>query len=108
MSYSTFEAHLKSLEQMFSALQVAGLTLSTLAMSFRKKSISISADRIKAILALPEPDCIKDNRGFLRTLNYVCRFIDGYAEITAPLVELTRKDFVKNDRIQEGFWTRAT
>ena len=43
------------------------------------KGISISADRIKAILALPEPDCIKDNRGFLGTLNYVRRFIDGYA-----------------------------
>ena len=55
-----------------------------------EKGVSISADRIKAILALSEPDCIKDNRGFLGTLNYVCRFIDGYAEITALLVELTR------------------
>ena len=51
---------------------------------------------------------MKGNRDFLGTLNYVRRFIDSCAEITAPLVELTRKDFVKNDRIQEGFWTRAT
>ena len=30
---------------------------------------------------------INDNRGFLGTFNYVRRFIDSYAEITAPLVE---------------------
>ena len=104
---STFEAHLKSLEQMFSALQAAGLTLKPTKLQFgqkkiedlghviSEKGISISADRIKAISALPELDCIKDNRGFLGTLNYVRRYIDGYAEIKAPLVKLTRKDLSK-------------
>ena len=112
---STFEAHLKSLEQMFSALQAAGVTLKPMKLQFgqkemeclghviSEKGISISADRIKAILALPEPECIKDNRGFLGTLNYVRRFIDGYAEITAPLVELTRKDFVKKTAFKKAF-----
>ena len=112
---SMFEAHLKSLEQMFSALQAAGLTLKPTKLQFgqkeieylghviSEKGISISADRIKAILALPEPECIKDNRGFLGTLNYVRRFIDGYAEITAPLVELTRKDFVKKTAFKKAF-----
>ena len=104
---STFEAQLESLEKMFSALQAAGLTLKPTKLQLgqneieyighviSEKGISISADRIKTILALPEPVCIKDNRGFLGTLNYVRRFIDSCAEITAPLVELTRKDFVK-------------
>ena len=50
---------------------------------------------VSSILALPEPECIKDNRGFLGTLNYVRRFIDGYAVTTTPLVELARKEFVK-------------
>ena len=71
---STFGAHLRSLEQMFSAL--AGLTLKPTKLQFgqkeieylghviSEKGISISRDRIKAILALPEPECIKDNRGF--------------------------------------------
>ena len=66
---STFEDHLKSLEQMFSALQAAGLTLKPTKLQFgqkeieylghviSEKGISISADRIKAILALPEPEC---------------------------------------------------
>ena len=92
---------------MFSALWAAGLTLKPTKLQFgpeeiehlghviSEKGISISADRIKTILVLPEPVCIKDNRGFLGTLNYVRRSIDGYAEIRAPLVELTRKGFVK-------------
>ena len=69
---STFEAHLNSLEQTFSALQAAGVTLKPTKLQLgqneieyighviSEKGISISADRIKAILALPEPDCIKD------------------------------------------------
>ena len=81
---STFEAHLNSLEQTFSALQAAGVTLKPTKLQFgqkeieylvhvvSEKGISISADRIKAILALPEPECIKDNRGCLGPLNYVC------------------------------------
>ena len=112
---STFEAHLKCLEQMFSALQAAGLTLKVTKLQFgqkeieylgdviSEKGISISADRVQAILALPQPECIKDNRGFLGTLNYVRRCIDGYAEITAPLVELTRKDYVKKTAFKKAF-----
>ena len=64
-------------------------------MSFRKKAFQPVPTRIKAILALPEPECIKDNRELLGTLNYVRRSIDGYTEITAPLVELSRKDLSK-------------
>ena len=46
---------------------------------------------------------MKDNRGFLGTLNYVRRSVDGYAEITAPLVELTRKGFVKKTAFKKAF-----
>ena len=65
---------------MFSALQAAGVTLKPTKLQFSKneigclghaiseKGISISADRIKAILALPEPEYIIDNRGFLGTV----------------------------------------
>ena len=73
-------------------------------MSFRKKAFQL----VPSHLTLHEPECMKENRGFLGTLNYVRRFIDAYAEITAPLVELIRKDFVKKDRFEEGFWARAT
>ena len=114
---STFEAHLKSLEQRFSVSQAAGLTLKPSKLQFGQKEIeyrghvisgkgiSISADCIRAFLALPEPECIKDNRGCLGTLSYVRRFIDGYAEITAPLVELTRKGFVKKTAFKKALGT---
>ena len=88
---STFEAHLESLEQMFSASQAADLILNPTKFQFGQKEIkylghvisekgtSVRADRIKAILALPEPECIKDNRGFLGTLNPV-----SYTHLTLP------------------------
>ena len=61
---------LKSLEHMFSALQAAGVTLKPTKLQFGQKGVenlghaisekglSINADRIEAILALPEPECI--------------------------------------------------
>ena len=67
------------------------------------KGIAISAHRVKAILALPEPECTEDNRGVLDTLNYVRRCIDGYAEKPAPLVEPARKDYVINIDFQTAF-----
>ena len=75
---------------MFSALQAAGLSLKPTKLQFGQKEIEylgrvISEKRhfnqcqpYQSHLALPEPECIKYNRGFLGTLNYVRRFIDGY------------------------------
>lgn len=71
---------------MFSALQAAGLTLKPSGLQFgqkeieylghaiSEKGIAISTTRVNATLALPEPKCIKDNKAFLDTLNYVRRF----------------------------------
>ena len=39
---------------------------------------------------MPEPECINDNRGFVGMRNFIRRFQHRYAELTAPLVELTR------------------
>ena len=72
-------------------------------MSFQKKAFQPVPTVSRAFSALPEPECIKDNRGLLGTLNYVRRFIDGYAEITAPLVELTRKYYVKKTAFKKAF-----
>ncbi|CAB1100197.1 unnamed protein product [Ectocarpus sp. CCAP 1310/34] len=95
----TFEAHLSSLEKMFAALQAAGLTLKPSKIQFGQKEvdylghvipakdISVTTDRIDAIRNLPTPTCIKDLR--------------SYADVTAPLVELTRKDYVKRASLIE-------
>ncbi|CAB1106819.1 unnamed protein product [Ectocarpus sp. CCAP 1310/34] len=52
-------------------------------------------DRIKSILELPTPTNIKSLRSVLGTVNYVRRFIPDLAAVTAPMVDLTKKDAVK-------------
>lgn len=114
---STFETHLASLEQLFAALQAAGLTLKPSKVQFGQKEIeylghvisakgiSVSTDRIQAITQLPTPTCIKDLRSVLGMVNFVRRFIKDYAEITAPLVLLTGKDFVLKSRFKKAWST---
>lgn len=67
----TFEVHLKSLEQMFEALQAAGLTLKPSKLQFGQKhteylghvisakGITVGTDRMEVIQKLPTPTCIK-------------------------------------------------
>ncbi len=111
----TFDGHLASLEKMFAALQAAGLTLKPSKIQFGQKEvdylghvisaqgISISTDRIQAIVDLPTPTCIKDLRSALGMANFVRRFIDDYAEITSPLVDLTQKSFVKRASFKKAW-----
>ena len=103
----TFDSHLASLEKMFAALQAAGLTLKPSKIQFGQKEvdylghvisangISISTDRINAIRDLPTPKSIKDLRSVLGMANFVRRLVKDYSDLTAPLVELTRKSCQK-------------
>ena len=103
----TFESHLVSLEKMFAALHAAGLTLKPSKIQFGQKEvnylghvisakgISVSTDRTNAIHDLPTPKSIKDLRSVLGMANFVPRFVKDYSDLTAPLVELTRKSFAK-------------
>ena len=112
---ATFEKHLKSLESMFVALQTAGLTLKPSKVSFGPKSIeylghiisadgiSVGDDRIKAIQELPTPTSIKTLRSVLGVVNFVRRFIPDYAEVTMPLVDLTRKEFATKSRFKKAW-----
>ena len=115
---STWEAHMLLLEGMFSALQAAGLTLKQSKLQFGSKQvkylghvisehgITIGDDRIKAISDLPDPKNIKELRSLFGTLNFVRRFVPEYAEVTAPLVELTKKQH-KQRREFEKHWGTA-
>ena len=111
----TREAHLLLLERMFSALQGAGLTLKPSKLQSGSKQvkylghvisehgISIRYDLIKAISELPDPKNMKELRSLLCTLDFVRRFVPEYAEVTAPLVELTKKQY-KQRREFEKLW----
>ena len=111
----TWEAHLLLLERMFSALRAAGLTLQPSKLQFGSEQVkylgnvisehgtTIGDDRVKAISELPEPKNIKELRSLLGTLNFVRRFVLEYADVTAPLVELTKKQY-KQRRELEKHW----
>ena len=100
---------------MFVALQAAGLTLKPYKLAFGPKSVAylchvisaegvaVGEDRIKTIQELPTPTCIKDLRSVVGVMNLVRRFVPNYAEISAPLVDLTRKDFAARPRFKKAW-----
>ena len=95
-----------SLEDMFRALQAAGLTLEPSKIHFGPNEvhylghvlsadgIRIGEDQIKAIADLKTPSTIKELRSVLRTINFVRKFTPNLATIIDPLVALTRKSVV--------------
>ena len=112
---ATWEAHLKLLEDMFRALQTAGLTLKPAKIHFGPKEVQylghvlsadgirMDEDRIKAIVDLKTPTTIKELRSVLGTVNFVRKFIPNLATIIEPLVALTRKS-VANLKTLRNHW----
>ena len=100
---ATWEAHLRLLEDMFRALQAAGLTLKPSKIHFGPKKvhylghvlsadgICVGEDRVKAIIDVKTPTTIKKLRSVLSTTNFVRKFIPNLATIVDPLIVLTRK-----------------
>lgn len=113
----TFEAHRTSLEKIFAALQAAGLILKPSKNQFGQKEVdylghvisakgpSVRTDRINAIRDLPTPTCIKDLRSVVGMVHFVRRIVKDYADLTAPLVELTRKKYVNHADIKKAWGT---
>ena len=113
---ATWEAHLKLLENMFRALQTAGLALQPSKIHFGPKkvqylghvlsadSIRMGEDRIKAIFDLKTPTTIKELRSVLGTVNFVRKFIQNLATIIEPLVALTRKSVKKKLQTLRNHW----
>lgn len=99
VSFATWENHLKSLENMFVALQAAGVTLNPSQREFDPKmvvylghvipgeSVVVWEDLIKAIQELPIPIYIKGFRSFLGVMTFVRHFVPNFAQVTAPLVD---------------------
>ena len=114
-SSATWEARLRLLEDMFRALQTAGLTLQPSKIYFGPKEaqylghvlfadgIRMGEDRIKAIIDLKTPTTIKKLRSALGTVNFVRKFIQNLAPIIEPLVALTRKS-VANLQTLRNHW----
>jgi hypothetical protein len=63
--------------------------------------------KISGIKDWPTPKTVKDVRSFLGFCNFYCPFIRGFATVTHPLNELTRKDaqWTWETRRQQAFMT---
>ena len=55
------------------------------------EGIHVNSEKVDAIANSPQPKSPTHIRSFLSLSNYFKRFIQGYAKLTAPLVQLTRK-----------------
>jgi hypothetical protein len=54
--------------------------------------LTMSNEKVQAIIDWPEPQKVKDIQSFLGFTNFYCRFIYNYLDIVVPLTRLTRKD----------------
>ena len=61
---------------------------------FSDKGILPCKDRVEAIQELQNPNSKKELQKFLGIINYVRNFVPCFAEVTAPLRELLKKDVV--------------
>ena len=57
-----------------------------------KKGLEVDMEKVRAILTLAPPTCVREIRGFLGCVGYYRRFIDGYVWKVIPLTELLKKD----------------
>ena len=63
-----------------------------------KKGLEVDTDKVRAILALLAPTCVKEVQGFLGCDKYYKKFIKGYAKQAILLMELLKKE-------DEFIWT---
>ena len=69
------------------------------------KGVEVDPDKVEAILQLPQPQCPTDVKSFLGMAGYFRHFIDGFASVSAPLSNLTKKSvrFVWTPECQAAF-----
>ena len=60
-----------------------------LSMIISQDKIQMDPAKLSAVLNWPTPKCVKDVQSFLGFGNFYRRFIQGFANITAPLTSLT-------------------
>ena len=54
--------------------------------------ISMAEDKVDSIKNWPVPTSVREIQSFLGFVNFYRKFVSSFAEISAPLVELTKKD----------------
>lgn len=57
-----------------------------------KDGVSMDPSKVEAILDWPKPKNVTELRSFLGLIGYYRKFLVNFGEVSAPLVELTKKD----------------
>jgi hypothetical protein len=78
-----------------------------LGMIVSREEIKMDDFKVKAIREWPTPKIVRGVRSFLGLANFYCRFIEGYAQVTQPLNDPTKKNtaFVWKEAQQTAFDT---
>ena len=53
--------------------------------------VKVAVDKVDGVVSWPTPTCVLEVQGFLGLANFYRRFVKGFAAITKPLTNLTKK-----------------
>jgi len=99
-----FDSHLDRLREIFSRLRAANLKVHIKKCSlFQRRvnflghvltetGIEVQREKVKAVQSWPTPCNLTEVRSFVGLCSYYRRFIEGFADIAAPLHALTKKN----------------
>lgn len=114
----TFEEHMKALNRVFDKLKSAGLTINITKCNFCRpslkylghivdsKGLRTDPEKVECVANYQHPKKIKELRRFLGMASWYRRFVKNFAEIAAPLHELTKgktRTLKWNDRATRAF-----
>ena len=114
---SDFEEHTRRLEIVLQRLRAAQLKLKPSKCEFFSRQVKFlghvvsdrgvqtDPEKIAVVKDWPVPRCLSELRTYLGFCSYYRRFVRGFADIAAPLHELTKKgrQFVWTERCQQSF-----
>jgi hypothetical protein len=60
-----------------------------------EKGVQVHQEKIKAIMEWPTPKTLTELRGFLGMCTYYKKFVKGFSQMCAPLIDLTKKGAFK-------------
>lgn len=100
----TFEKHVEVLREVFKRLKAANLTVSKSKCHFCRpellylgyvvdsQGLRMDPAKVQAILNIPVPKCVSEVRRILGLASWYRRFVPNFADVTAPLTELLKKN----------------
>jgi hypothetical protein len=98
----TWEEHQKILEEVLRRIKASGLKLKATKCQFGRESVQflghiVSArgihpnpEKVQAVQEFPTPSSLSDVRAFVGMASYYRRYVRNFADIAAPLHELTK------------------